>query len=254
MSYRFFPVVLVMVGLLFAASCVPIEKQQSSAQQAESHYILGVTALNEANPTEALIEFLEAEKYDPTDDEIQAGLARAYWMKQAYELAEQHFQKALKLNNNNPKYYNNLGALYLTMGRYDDAIATFQLAADNILFDRQDLAWTGIGLANIQKQDYVAAQAAYEKAMRINPRNHIAPFRLGELYYNQNRPVEALDMFTRTVTLAPGFADGHYWQGLVYMKMKETDKAKAAFQEVVRLAPQSDSARLAHNYLKILKN
>lgn len=254
MYYRTFTAVLLFVAGLSVVSCVPVEKSQTSAQKAEYHYILGVTALNEANPTEALIEFLEAQKFDATDDEIQAGLAQAYWLKQAYDLAEQHFKNALKLSNNSPKHANNLGALYLTMGRYDDAIDTFRTAADNLLFDRQELAWYGIGLANVQKQDYTAAQLAYEKAMKINPRYHMAPFRLGELYYNQDRPVEALDMFTRTVTLAPGFADGHYWQGLVYMKLKETGKAKAAFETVIRLAPQSDSARLARNYLKIVKD
>ena len=36
------------------------------------------------------------------------------------------------------------------------------------------------------------------------------------------------------------------------MKMKETDKAKQSFKEVIRLGPQSETARLASNYLKII--
>ena len=138
------------------------------------------------------------------------------------------------------------------MERYDDAIAAFQTAAENLLFDRPEMAWTGVGLANFQKQDYAAAQRAYQKAIAMNPRYYMAPFRLGELYYNQDRTVEALDMFNRTVELAPAFAEGHYWQGLVLMKMKDPMLAKKAFQEVLRLDPQSDTARLAANYLKII--
>jgi hypothetical protein len=34
--------------------------------------------------------------------------------------------------------------------------------------------------------------------------------------------------------------------------MKETDKAKQSFNEVIRLAPQSETARLAGKYLKII--
>ncbi len=250
MPYRLFLIALVFL-VLTQGACVPHEKKRTDSKNANYHYILGVTALDEQKSTEALKEFLEAEKYDDRDPQIQAGLGRAYWLKDAHDLAELHFKNAVELSDE-PKYYNNLGALYLSMERYDDAINAFQFAADNLLFDRAELAWTGIGLAYSQKQDYLAAQKAYEKAMQLNPRYYMAPFRLGELYYNQDRPVEALDMFTRCINLAPGFVDGHYWQGLVYMKMKDTEKAEAAFFEVVRLAPQSETARLAGNYLKII--
>lgn len=234
------------------AACVPVQPSEPDSKKAAYHHMMGVSALNEQNPTDALKELLQAEKYDPRDPEIQSGLAQAYWVKQAHALAEEHFKRAIDLSDGDPKYYNNLAALYLSTERYDDAIKAFQTAAENLLFDRPEMAWTGIGLANVQKQDYPAAQRAYQKAIAINPNYYLAPFRLGELYYNQDRPVEALDMFTRTIELAPGFADGHYWQGLVYMKMKNPEKAKPAFLEVVRLNPQSETARLAVNYLKII--
>lgn len=233
-------------------ACVPVERTLSASQSARYHSSLGAAALSEQNTTEALKEFLQAEKYDARDPQIQAGLAQAYWLKQAHDLAEKHFKSAIELSQDDPKHYNNLAALYLSMERYDDAIIAFQTAADNLLFDRPELAWTGIGLANYQKQNYPAAQSAYLKAIKINPRYYLSSFHLGELFYNQDRPVEALDMFTRSVELAPGFARGYYWQGLVYMKRKETEKAKKAFLEVVRLAPQTETARLAGNYLKII--
>lgn len=244
--------VLSLVLFISVSACVPVEQKKSDKQNADYHYLLGVTALNERNPTGALKEFLEAEKYDTTDPQIHAGLAEAYMQKKALDLAEKHFKLAIKLSDEDPKYYNNLGALYLSMERYDDAISAFKVAATNLLFDRPELAWAGIGLANVQKQDYTAAQNAYQKAMDVNPRYYRAPFMLGELYYNQDRPVEALEMFSQSIDLAPGFANGYYWQGLVYMKMKETEKAKQAFLEVIKLAPKTEISRLAANYLKII--
>ena len=238
--------------LVLMVACVPVEKKRSAAEDAKYHYLLGVTALNEQNPTEALKEFLLAEKYDDEDPEIQAGLAQAYWQKKAFDLSEKHFLQAIEISDNDPKYYNNLGALYLSMERYDEAITAFRTAADNLLFDRSEIAWTGIGLAYFHKQDYPAAQRAYEKAMELNPSYQVPLFRLGELYYSQDRPVEALDMFTRSVELEPGFFPGFYWQGLVFMKIRDTEEAKKSFQEVIRLAPGSELARLSENYLKII--
>lgn len=240
------------VLLVLMVSCVPVKEKRSAAEDAKYHYLLGVSALNERNPTEALKEFLSAEKYDDEDPEIQAGLARAYWEKKAFDLSEKHYLEAIEVSDNDPKYYNNLGALYLSMNRYDDAITAFRTAADNLLFDRPEIAWTGIGLANFHKQDYPAAQHAYEKARDLNPFYHIPLFRLGELYYSQDRPVEALEMFTRSVELSPDFFPGFYWQGLVLMKMKDTAGAKTSFQEVIRLAPDSELAGLSKKYLEII--
>lgn len=247
---------LIRAGFIFLVAalvaCVPYEVAKPDRESAKYHYSLGFAALSEQNPTEALKEFLQAERYDARDPEIQAGLAQAYWLKRAHGLAEKHYKNALELSDHDPKYSNNLAALYLSMERYDDAITAFRTAADNLLFDRSELAWTGIGLANYQKQDYPAAEHAYRKSIDLNPRYYLAPFHLGELYYKQDRPVEALDMFTRTVELAPEFPNGHYWLGLVYMKMKETLKAKQAFLKVLSLAPQSETARLARDYLAII--
>ncbi len=244
--------VLMVLWAFMVAGCVPVEPTRPDSENANYHYLLGVTALDEANPTEALKEFLEAEKFDKKDPEIQAGLAQAYWLKGALELAEKHYKNAISVSDGEPKYYNNLAALYLTLERYDDSIAAFKVAAESLFFDRPAVAWTGIGLAYFKKQDYSSAAQAYQKAMDVNNRYYLAPYRLGELYYNQDRIVEALDMFTRSVELAPGFVEGHYWKGLVHMKMKETDKAKKEFLEVLRLAPRSESARLAGGYLKII--
>ena len=221
-------------------------------QEARAHYLLGASALGENNPTMALQEFLAAEKAAPRDAEIQDGLAQAYLQKRAYDLAEKHYRKAIDLSHGAPQYYNNLGALYLTMGRYDDAIPVFRKAAENLLFATPEVAWTGIGLAYFQKHDYVAAERYYRKARELNPRYTQALFRLGELYYGQDRPVEAVEALSRAVELNPRFVEGHYWLGLAAMKARDNNRARRAFQETIKLAPDSEQARLARNYLLIL--
>ena len=99
------------------------------------------------------------------------------------------------LSDGAPQYYNNLGALYLTAERYDDSIAAFRKAAENLLFASPEVAWAGVGYAYFQKHDYAAAERYYKKARELNPRYTQALFRLGELYYGQDRPVEAVEAF-----------------------------------------------------------
>jgi cytochrome c-type biogenesis protein CcmH/NrfG len=86
----------------------------------------------------------------------------------------------------------------------------------------------------------------------LNPRYTQTLFRLGELYYGQDRPVEAVEALSRAVELNPRFVEGHYWLGLAAMKARDNGRARRAFQETIKLAPDSEQARLARNYLLIL--
>lgn len=247
---------LTIAAVFWLTCCVAACTTTSSGpprQEARSHYLLGASALAENNPTLALQEFLLAEKADSRSADIQAGLARAYLGKRAYDLAEKHFKKAIALSDGDPQYYNNLGALYLTMERFDDAIPAFRNAAENLLFANPEMAWTGIGLAYFKKHDYPAAESYYNKARELNPRYAQAHFRLGELYYGQDRPVEAVAAFSRAVELAPRMADAHYWLGMAALKVQDSALARRSFQETVKLAPESEQARLSRNYLKLLK-
>lgn len=224
-----------------------------AAQDAKSHYLLGASALAENNPTLALQEFLLAEKADSRNADIQAGLAQAYMLKRAYDLAEKHLLKAIDLSHGDPRYYQNLGALYVTLERYDDAIAAFRKAADNLLFATPERAWDGIGFAQYLKQDYAAAERSYRKSLELNPRHAQGYFRLGELFYGQNRTAEAADAFSRAVELDPRSANSHYWLGMTAMKTNNDALAQKSFSTVIKLAPDSEQARLARNYLKLLR-
>lgn len=224
-----------------------------AVQDAKPHYLLGASALSENDPTMALQEFLLAEKADPRDPDIQAGLAQAYMQKRAYELAEKHLKNAVELSDGSPQHYNNLGVLYLIVERYDDAIAAFRKAAENLLFASPEVAWTGVGYAYFLKHDYAAAERYYKKARELNPRYFQTMFRLGELYYSQDRMAEAMDALIRTIELAPNYAQGHYWLGLTAMKTQDNVLARKSFQETIKLAPDSEQSRLARSYLKILK-
>ena len=239
--------------MLLLSACATGHKASPQQDDGKAHYLLGASALAENNPTKALQELLLAEKVDPRDADTQSALAQAYLQKGAYEQSEQHYKKAIELSDGAPQYYNNLGALYLTAERYDDSIAAFRKAADNLLFPSPEVAWTGIGYAYFQKHDYAAAERYYKKARELNPRYTQALFRLGELYYGQDRPVEAVEAFARVVEMAPRMAEGHYWLGLASMKTRDNARARRAFQETIKLAPDSEQARLSRNYLKVLQ-
>ena len=241
-----------LLGLGLSA-CAPVEKTSSPGKDANYHFLMGSSYLKEGQPTMALQEFIVAEKLDQKNIDIQSSLAQTYMIKGAFDLAETHYLKALDLSNGDPQYHNNLGALYLSMGRYQQAADAFRKAAENLLFNNAEVAWTGLGLATYNLGDSAAAESYYQRAIYLNA-NYFQPYyQLGLLHFTEGRSAEAATAFEKVVKLRPNFVDGHFRLALAYAKEKQLEKARASFQEVLRLDPNSEQGQHATNYLNILQ-
>ncbi|MBE0599119.1 MAG: tetratricopeptide repeat protein [Desulfuromonadales bacterium] len=219
----------------------------------QTHYLLGVSYLQEQNPTLALNEFLQAEAFDSQDPEIQAALGQTYQLKKAYAEAEKHYLRALRLKQNDPQIQNNLASLYLDMQRWDDAIRYFRQAAGNLLFTRQVLALTGIGYAHQQKGEHLEAVVVLQKALEQNANAARTRFLLGESYYALGNTDLAAQEYRRALHAAPDYVQAHFRLGLAYVKLGDKELAAASLREVVRLAPGTDLGEQAISYLRIIK-
>lgn len=236
---------------LLLIACVPVNPSENGLT-AEAHMQLGYSYLQEGDDTRALKEFLEAAKLAPKNAEIHAGLAQAYHRKKAYKLAEEQYQKALELDKDNPQYHNNLGALYLDMRRWDDAVRHFRLAADNLLFDRPAVARAGMAAALVQKGDYIAAIEAGKQALLDDYQLPQAHYFLGEAYAAAGQLDQAVASYKNAIELAPNYLLAHYSLGKTYLKLQQNDLAKAELEKVIELDPRSEQARMAKDYLRLL--
>ncbi len=251
MSNRFL-CLLVFALMLFPAGCANHDKRPK-VPAGQSHYMLGLSYLRQQNVTAALKEFIEAEKLTPLNNNYQNALAQTYHMKKAYREAETHYLKALKINSNDPEIQNNLAALYLDTGRYDEAADYFRKASSNILFEKQEIALTGLGVALFKKGDYFEAVTAYKEAIKRNASYPVSHVRLGDTYLAMDKADLALEEYQLAVSLAPNYQDAHYQAGMAYMKADEREKAAKSFLEVVRIDPATELGRQASDFLKLLE-
>ena len=76
---------------------------------------------------------------------------------------------------------------------------------------------------------------------------------VGILFMNKQSLDDALTYFTNAIDLDRSRADSYYYRGLAYVQMKKYDEAKADFNRVVELAPQSPEAEEAKQLLAQLK-
>jgi predicted TPR repeat methyltransferase len=64
---------------------------------------------------------------------------------------------------------------------------------------------------------------------------------------------EAIAAMRSAVTYAPTFLDAHFQLGVLSFNAGKRDQARKSFEEVVRIAPRSENAQLAQQYLDLLK-
>lgn len=249
--FRKLAVSVLIVFLCVLTGCQAARQQRKN--DAESHYLLGLSYLSENRTSEALKEFLQAADIDPSDAEIQSSLGYAFHLKQAYAEAEVHYQEAISLNPGDSKFKNNLGALYLDMKRWDDAIGLFRQVCADLLFTRPELAYAALGSALHGKGEYLEAVAAYTKALDLSPIYPQAHLGLGETYYALGRNDLAIEQYEAALRQAPNYTLAHYRLGLSWMKSDMKSKAADEFRAVCSLAPESPLGRLAKDHLRFLE-
>ena len=122
-------------------------------------------------------------------------------LDQLLDSAEDRFRKGdlpgaekilLSAEKTNPRSFvvrNNLGALYLQLRRYADAVREFSAAA--ALNPRSPDAVRGLGTVYFLSGDYAAALKPLERAKELDPRDLRTRYQRGYALLMLNRPEEA---------------------------------------------------------------
>jgi len=239
--------------LLILSACVPAgQTRTDKLQQADVHYKMAAAHMQANNPTMALKELLQAVQKDPENSSIHVTLAQAYQQKKAYSLAERHYLESLKLSESDPRYQNNLAALYLDMGQWDKAILYFDKAANNILFSSAHVALTGKAYAYYKKGDYTQALTFYQEAADLAPRYAPAYYRKSEVYRQLNNTELEKLALQRAIDIAPQFLQARYRFAELLIATDELKQAEQQLQTIIEFSPTSEVGIQATGLLRSL--
>jgi tetratricopeptide (TPR) repeat protein len=225
---------------LFTVSCAT-DSADVRRQRADIYRHLGEGHLRENNPTAALGELLKAEKIYDKDPLLHYDLGLAFFVKEEFDLAIAHFNKAVALKSDGvySDALNAKGRVYLRLKQWDKAISCFNQALDNLLYATPHLALSNLGEAYREKKDYERAIEHYNEALRKRPVFPNAYRGLGLVYMEKGNYEAAVTSLERAVRYAPRFARAYYDLGLAYVGQYDFQMAVSAFKKVVELAPDS---------------
>ncbi len=239
--------------LLLVSSCAMMAKQKA---QAEANQKTGLALLEAGQYLGALKVLLDADRDAPDDPVTNYYLGIAYNGRGMRDMALERFQKAVSLKEDYSEAHNYIGVIYMDMGQWEKAIAAFDQALKNYLYETPSLALYNSGWAYYNLKNYSKALSQYQQAMIKDPTRRLHPRiekNVGLIYLKQSNYSEAKVHLEKAVNLNPSLYDAHFYLGETYMKLHDNENAKSSFKQVMKLAPETPFGRKAKDYLQSMR-
>jgi serine/threonine protein kinase/tetratricopeptide (TPR) repeat protein len=144
-------------------------------------------------------------------------------------------QAAEQLDDGLPEVHSTLGSIYVTTGKYAEAIRELKRAIS--LVPSSDEAYRRLGGAYLASGDYPHAIEAIQKAIGLNSYFWVNQNALGVAYMQSAEYPKALGAFQQVTVLAPDIQTGFENMGNVYAQQGNYPEAVTYFQKALQIEP-----------------
>lgn len=110
-------------------------------------------------------------------------------------------------------------------------------------------AYTNLGNLEYRRGNIDAARREYERALSIDSEQPEAFYNLGFLALEHGDPESAVDLFRQALASDPGFSDAHFNLALAYEELGRMEDARAHWHEYLSLEPTGAWAEIARRHL-----
>jgi len=250
--------------------------------------IQGLVQVDEANkkPADALKLVQDQVQRNPKSPRLLLLRAELQIQAKQLEQAEASLNQILDLDNKNVPALALLAQLQSQNGQLEKGIALYQRALD--VSPRDTRFQLALGALYERTGNWQGAQSTYQKILTIEPDNPLASNNLAYLYlehggnpnvaltlaqtarrglpnlpnsadtlgwayYNNGGYSVAAPLLEGAVKATPANQTYRYHLGLTYQKLNDATRAKAEFEKIIALDPNSDVASHARQALNGLK-
>ena len=184
----------------------------------------------------AIEQYKEVYRLDPTDSESALWLARLYRLRNEHDKAEDVLRTMLKQDPENEPAVEQLTQLLLDEGKSADAV----LLLENVTSRTPSPALLDLlGDAYSQTHDLAKAEAAYRKAMELDPSELSHVRGLGQTLLAEEKFTEALTVYQKLADLMPDDSDVYLRLAQIYRELHQLDHAEENLLKARQYAPGS---------------
>ncbi len=191
------PITVILFLLLCGCASAPVEQQR----EADLHFRLGLSNMDEGNYQMAYIQFQMANKIEPKNKDILNGLGVVYLHFEELEKSKSYFLAAIAIDDNFSTAHNNLGTVYLKLSKWDEAIEHFKKSLSNPMNQNPESAYFNLGTAYYRLNQYESAITAFKHALKRVPDFLPSYYGLALAYNKTGRYGEASEMLTKAIEM-----------------------------------------------------
>ena len=215
----------------------------------EVYHLRGKAYIQNKRYEDAIQDFSRAIKLKGNEENILLDRAAAYVYSDELRRAVRDYGRILKVNPENSKASYGRGLVYVKQKNYEDALKDFQSTVDSDPAYLNAYLQMGLLYSGDDKND--KAVECFTKALNIRKRD--------DLYYERalaNYSLGQFDSALSDMSAAIGMNSKRkeYYndRGYIYLKLNNTEKARADFQKALKLDPGYDLAK--QNLEKLTQN
>ena len=207
--------------------------------RAKLHTELAALYYQQGNMGVALEEARIAVSADPQYAPAHGVFGVVYMHLRENKLAEQSFERALKLAPNDSDINHNYGWFLCQTKREQASIKYFLHAIRNPLYATPYRSYSAAGECVMRLNDLKGAEELFERALRLEPDDTISLLQMGQIRYKQGSMEEARRLVTRHNRLITPTAESLWLALRVERKLGERTQEMAFATQLRRRFPGS---------------
>jgi predicted O-linked N-acetylglucosamine transferase (SPINDLY family) len=192
------------------------------------------TALHQAGQLDAAEAiYLTLLQSFPTNAPLITKIATIAYQSSQYEVALKWFDQSLELSFYQPIALNNRGNTLEALGRWSEALSSYDCAIS--LDPAYEQAYYNKGNCLQKLHNFTKALQSYDKAIALKPDYAEAFSNRGVVLNTLKRSEEALASYQQAIAFKPNFAEAYYNKGNALLNLKRYENALISFNQAIVL-------------------
>jgi type IV pilus assembly protein PilF len=232
----------IIISCLFLSSCVsePTQYKVKNKKAAEYNAKLGAEYLKQHRLKLAHEKLSKALQQNPNSTRVNHYYALLQEKLGQRRLAQQHFQKALTISQNNPELHNNYGSFLCKIGNYDKALLQFAQAIKDPLYKTPEFAYTNAGVCLKKSGKTQNYEDYFRKALQLNPQFDLALYQMALLKWKQGNSAKAQAFLYRYNDIAKQTPKSLLLCKQIHDKLGEMVEADKCISQLLSTFPNSE--------------
>ena len=221
-----------------------VENKINNTGAARTRIALALEYLSTGNSSQAKYNLERAAAFSPDLPEVHYSFAYYYQQVGENVLADKAYQKAIKIDPNDPNTRNNYGVFLCGIGEYDRATEQLLIAIEIPSYIRVAESYENLALCAIEFDDFDNAENYFKSAINHSSMRASSLISLAALYYAKSDLHKAKEVLLRYENSGQVSSRSLLLSYLVEQRMGHIEKAETTAATILQTYPTSSEARL----------